>query len=49
MKKALIVMAVLAIVAPASAGNLPTGDAIYYYASWGGLKTSISRITVTAP
>ena len=38
MKKALIVMAVLAIVAPASAGNLPTGDAIYYYASWGGAE-----------
>jgi hypothetical protein len=35
MKKALIVMAVLALAAPAMAGNLPIGDAIPWNAPWG--------------
>ena len=39
MKKVLIVMAVLAMVAPAMAGNLPIGDAIPWNAPWGSSAT----------
>ena len=35
MRKLLVVMAVLAIVAPASAGNLDPADAIPWNAPWG--------------
>lgn len=39
MKKALLVLAVLAIAATASAGNLPIGDAIPWNAPWGPAAT----------
>ena len=39
MKNVLIAMAVLALVVPASAGNLPIGDAVPWAAPWGSQAT----------